>query len=79
MACIAVSEIHVDYVLQGPGPERYSSLTDGFVDLVALDTEEWAQTSQTLGLSFLFPRVYSLIMGCGWDRICIGEDEIFAE
>lgn len=79
MACIAVSETHVDYVLEGPGPETYSSLTDGFVDLVALDTEEWAQTAQTVGVSFLFPRVYSLIIGCGWDHICIGTDEIFAE
>ena len=53
MACIAVSEIHVDFVLQGPGPETFSSSTDGFVDLVALDTEAWAQAEQTVGLTFL--------------------------
>jgi hypothetical protein len=75
LACIAVTQDHVDSVLEGPGPESYDS-NEGFVELVALDPEDG---TQAVGISFLFPRVYSLIDGLGFSHICIGEDDVFAE
>jgi hypothetical protein len=46
------------------------------VELVALDPEDG---TQAVGISFLFPRVYSLIDGLGFSHIHIGEDDVFAE
>lgn len=60
--------------MQGPGPEVFS--IDGWLDLVALDPEDGTQSTV---LSVLSPKVYSLINGCGWVHICVGEDEMFAE
>ncbi|KAJ8119066.1 hypothetical protein OPT61_g52 [Boeremia exigua] len=75
MAFIAVTQDHVRWVLEGPGPEKYSS-EEGFLDLVAVDPEDGS--TQAVTLSLVFPRVYSLIDSLGFDHICIGEDDIFA-
>jgi hypothetical protein len=64
----------VNWVLEGPGPENYNS-NEGFLDLVALDPDDGIQA---VTLSLLFPRVYSLIDGLGFDHIHTGEDDIFA-
>jgi hypothetical protein len=75
LACIAVTQDHVDSVLEGPGPESYSS-AEGFVELMALDPEDG---TQAVTISLLFPRVYSLIDGLGFSHIHKGDCEIFAE
>jgi hypothetical protein len=75
LACIAVTQDHVDSVLEGPGPESYDS-AEGFVELVALDPEDG---TQAVTISLLFPRVYSLIDRLGSSHIHKGDYDIFAE
>jgi hypothetical protein len=74
-ACIAVTQDHVDSVLEGPGPESYDS-AEGFVELVALDPEDG---TQAVTISLLFPSVYSLIDGLGFSHIHKGDYDVFAE
>ena len=74
-AFIAVTQDHVNWILEGPGPKRYTR--EGiFLDLVALDAEDGVQS---VSLSFIFPRVYSLIDALGFDHIRTEPDNIFAE
>jgi len=75
LAFIAVTQDHVDWVLDGPEPERYSR-EESFLELVALDPEDG---QQFVSLSHVFPRVYSLIDGIGFDHIQTGEEGVFQE
>ena len=75
LAFIAVTQDHVDWILEGPGPERYTP-EEGFLDLVAVDPEDGVQS---VTLSLVFPRVYALIDGIGFDHICTGSEDVFAE
>ena len=63
-------------VLEGPGPEILTTDDTGYFTLIALDEEDG---EQAVGFPLLFPRVYSLIDGLGWDHIHIGNNDIFAE
>lgn len=75
-ACVAVTQDDVDAVLNGPGPEVFNIDDTGYFTLIALRAEDGTQ-----GVAFplLFPRVYSLIDGLGWDHIHIEDGDIFAE
>ena len=75
IAFIAVTQDHVDWMLEGPGPEKYTR-EESFLDLVALDPED---DVQSVSISLIVPRVYSLIDGLGFDHIRTGSDDVFAE
>ncbi|PSN73377.1 hypothetical protein BS50DRAFT_568922 [Corynespora cassiicola Philippines] len=78
MACVNVMQTHVESVLEGPGPEKFDAFASGFVELLSQDEEEGYAM---VGLSYLFPRVYSLMSAMGWYSIVKDKDreEIFAE
>lgn len=75
-ACVAVSQDDVDAVLNGPGPEVSSIDDTGYFTLIALREEDG---SQGVAFPLLFPRVYSLIDGLGWDHVHVGDGDIFAQ
>jgi len=74
MACVAVSQFHLETVLNGPPPEDPDTDGYGFVDLISVDPEEGATA---VGLSFLLPRVYSLLEAPGWHIVKVGEEDIY--
>jgi len=74
MACVAVSQFHLETVLEGPPPESYDTQGLGFVDLISVEPEEGATA---VGLSFLLPRVYSLLEGSAWHLVQVGEEDIY--
>lgn len=75
MACIAVSQYHVDCVLlEGPPPNVFDVNGMGWVDLISVDPDEGYSA---VGLSFLFPRAYSLL-DIGWHQIAVGPENVFA-
>lgn len=74
-ACIAVTQDDVDAVLNGPGPEVFTIDDTGLITLIALEEEDG---EQCVGFPLIFPRVYSLIDGLGWDHIW-REEDYFAE
>jgi hypothetical protein len=66
MACIAVTQMIMDHVLEhGPAPEKFDASAMTCVDMISIDSK---QGSQLVGLSFVFPRAYSL-MKLGWHQI----------
>jgi hypothetical protein len=74
-ACIAVTQFHVDLVLgNGPPAEKFDSGGDAWVDLISVDEDEGYQS---VGLSYLFPRAYSLLE-LGWHQIAVGNEDVFA-
>lgn len=75
LAFIAVTQDHVDWVLEGPEPESYSR-KESFLELVALDPEDG---EQFVSLSLVFPRVYSLIDSLSFDHIRTGKEGVFNE
>lgn len=75
LAFVAITQDHVDWILEGPGPERYTR-KEGSLDLVAVDPEDGVQS---VTLSLVFPRVYALIDAIEFDHICTGPEDIFAE
>lgn len=75
-ACIAVAQVHVDRVLKkGPKPEKFDAAGMGWVDLVSIDEKEGYVG---VGLSYLFPRVYSLLDALGWHIIDVGTEDVYA-
>jgi hypothetical protein len=59
-------------VLKGPPPEDFDAKGRGFVELVSLDEKEG---EQWVGLSYLVPRVYTLLEGPGWKNFAV-KDEV---
>jgi hypothetical protein len=47
----------------------------GWVDLVSVDAKEGYVG---VGLSYLFPRVYSLLDALGWHIIDVGTEDVYA-
>ena len=75
MACIAVSQFHVERVLlDGPPPDVFDVNGNGWVNLISIDPDEGYQA---IGLSFLFPRAYSLLE-IGWHQIAVGHENVFS-
>lgn len=75
-ACIAVVQAHVDRVLKkGPKPEKFDYAGIGWVDLVSVDAKEGYVG---VGLSYLLPRVYSLLDALGWHIIDVGTEDVYA-
>jgi len=73
--CVAVGQTHLESVLQGPSAEEFDALGQGFVDLVPLDP---GAHYTSVGLSYLVPRVYSLLRWGAWHRIEVGDEDVFA-
>jgi hypothetical protein len=66
-----VDKMDLESVFEGPPAEEYDVEGEGSVDLVSLDENEG---TQTVGLSFLVPRIYDLLE-IGWEQI-VDEDEV---
>jgi hypothetical protein len=74
MACVGVSQFHLETVLRGPPPEEFDADGSGFVDLVSVEPEEG---DTAVGLSYLLPRVYSLLEAPGWHTVKVSYEDIF--
>lgn len=69
--CAMVSKDCLRTVLEGPPAEEFDDLGSGFVRLVLLDEEEHEEESQLVGMSYMVPRIYSLLGGPGWENIVV--------
>ena len=66
MLCIMVGQEHVDSVLRGPPAGEFDAEGRGYVALVsAVDEDDMTYA----GLSYLAPRIFSLMGGPGWEMI----------
>ena len=66
--CAMVVQSDVDSVLDGPPAEEFDFDGDGVLTIVSLDENEGYQD---VGLSYLVPRIYTLLEGVGWSNIVI--------
>ncbi|OSS43557.1 hypothetical protein B5807_11748 [Epicoccum nigrum] len=66
--CAMVVQSDVDSVLDGPPAEEFDYDGDGVLTIVSLDEDEG---DQDVGLSYLVPRIYTLLEGAGWSNIVI--------
>lgn len=53
--------------------EEFDAYGRGYVELVSADENEG---EMYVGVSYLVPRVYTLLDGCGWDLVYPGECEV---
>jgi hypothetical protein len=67
-----VDESDIKSVLNGPQAKRFDVDGEGSVTLISVDKKEGYQL---MGLSFLAPRIYSLLVNMGWGRI-VDKDNI---
>jgi hypothetical protein len=58
---------------EAPSPSEFDAYGRGFVDLISANESEG---EMFVGVSYLVPRVYTLLDGCGWDNVYPGECEI---
>ena len=71
-AFIAVDQVCLETVLKyAPPAEKFDTYGKGFVTLVSHDKREG---DFSVGLSYLVPRVYTLLEGCGWDNVYSGDE-----
>lgn len=75
-ACVAVVQSHVEEVLNGAPPEVMTIDETGYFLLIAREEEDGIQA---VAFPLLFPRVYALIGASGWQRVHVGDDELFRE
>lgn len=74
MVCIAVPQYILEQVLRhGLPPEKFDAWALSCVDMISVDPKEG---HQLVGLSYIFPRVYSLLE-LGWHQINAGGQGIF--
>jgi hypothetical protein len=66
--CAMVVQSDVNSVLDGPAAEEFDFDGDGVLTIVSLDEDEG---DQDVGLSYLVPRIYTLLEGAGWSNIVI--------
>ena len=66
--CAMVVQSDVNSVLDGPQAEEFDFDGDGVLTVVSLDEDEG---DQDVGLSYLVPRIYTLLEGAGWSNIVI--------
>jgi hypothetical protein len=77
MACIAVSQFELDQNLDyGPPPEKFDTIGLSCVQLISINPRERRSSYQMVGLSFVFPRAYSLLE-LGWHQINAGPEDMF--
>jgi hypothetical protein len=75
MACVAVSQIHVDYVMKDIANAIDPNASEiGFVKLVSADKKE---RYTSVAVSSIFPRVYSLPELPGWKVVDIRTEDCF--
>ena len=67
-ACAMVSQLQLEIILKGPPAEEFDASGAGFLTLVSLDEDE---DTQMVGLSYLVPRIYTLLGGPGWENIVV--------
>jgi hypothetical protein len=65
LACVMVSAEELDSILDGPPADEFDADGAGFLTLVSLDEDEG---DQNVGLSYLVPRIYTLLEGPGWEN-----------
>jgi hypothetical protein len=70
-ACVMVEKCHIEAVAEGPPAEEFDASGEGFVTLVSRDQEE---DVTFVGLSYLVPRIYSLLE-IGWSTFAKDPDE----
>jgi hypothetical protein len=63
-----VSQLQLEFILKGPPAEDFDASGAGFLTLVSLDED---QDYQMVGLSYLVPRIYTLLEWCNWDAIAV--------
>lgn len=68
LACAMVTKDHLESVLEGPPAEEFDADGSGFLALVSLDEDEGYQL---VGVSYLVPRIYSLLESLGWDGFAV--------
>ena len=72
MACVAVDQMCVERCLRDSELGDPTAWEEGIIKLVSIEEEEdWTH----VGLSYVFPRVYALLDGPGWD--VIGGEGVF--
>jgi hypothetical protein len=77
MACMTASRFEVDQNLDdGPPPEEFDTTGLSCVQLISIDPRETRSSYQMVGLSFVFPRAYSLLE-LGWHQINTGPEDMF--
>ena len=77
MACIAVSQFELDQNLDhGPPPDKFDAKGLSCVQMISVDSQEVRSSYQMVGLSFVFPRAYSLLE-LGWHQINAGPEDMF--
>lgn len=65
-ACAMVTQFQLELMLKGPPAEEFDASRSLLLTLVSLDEDE---DSQLVGLSYLVPRIYTLLEGPGWENI----------
>jgi hypothetical protein len=65
-ACAMVTQFEIELMLKGPPADEFDASGAGFLTLVSLDEDE---DYQMVGLSYLVPRIYTLLEGPGWENI----------
>ena len=63
-----VRQLQLEQMLKGPPAEEFDASGAGFLTLVSLDEDE---DYQMVGLSYLVPRIYTLLGGPGWENIVV--------
>lgn len=78
LACVAISQLHVEEVLKSPAPNRFDALGQGYVALIAAETDDGDEGHTGAGLSFLVPRVFS-VLEIGWHAVVVGVQGIYCK
>ena len=74
MACLAVKQIHVNQVLEDLDSSDSNESESGFVKLVSVEVEEGYTN---VGVSSIFPRVYSLLESPGWIVVDVRPADVY--
>lgn len=64
LACAMVTKGNLQSVLNGPPAEEYDAYGSGRLWLVSIEEDE----DQLVGLSYMVPRIYTLLGGPGWEN-----------
>jgi hypothetical protein len=75
MACLAAKQIHVNQVIKDLDSTDSNASERGFVKLVSVEKEEGYTN---VGVSSIFPRVYSLLESPGWVVIDVGPKDVYS-
>lgn len=68
LACAMISQDELDSILEGPPAEQFDADVVGFLTLVPLYEKEG---DQLVGLSYLVPRIYTLLEGPAWENFAV--------